>query len=128
MEIKITSLGLSDSFEIGMDQYKYIYKKPKDNDSWEVVYEYRRKPKTRKTSWCKDMTLLTESGLFSFAVDEDGKYWKKYKNNPCKEMIYEDQPKYELTCKIISTSRQCYWTEEYKTKIIIKRYCNLPLI
>ena len=128
MEIKIKSLGLNNGLEIGIDQYKNIYKKPKDNDCWEVINEYRRIPKTMKPSWCKDLTMLEEKGLFSFAVDKDGKYWKKYKNNPWKEMIYEDRPKHYLTRKIISVSPQCYWTEEYNTKTIIKRYCNNPLI
>ena len=59
-----------------MDQYKNIYSKSKDNDAWEVIHEYRRIPKTRKNS-CKHMTLLTEQGLLSFAIDKDNKYWKK---------------------------------------------------
>ena len=32
MEIEIKSLGLNNGLEIGMDQYKNIYSKPKDND------------------------------------------------------------------------------------------------
>ena len=128
MEIKIKSIGQSEGLEIGMDQCKNVYSKPRDNDCWKVVHEYRRVPKKRETSWCKDITVLAEKVLFTFAVDQDSKYWKRYKNYPWKEMIYVDPPKHYLTRKIISVSPECYWTEEHKTKTIIKRYCNLPLI
>ena len=126
MEIEIKSLALNNGLEIGMDQYKNIYSKPKDNESWEVIYEYRRIPTTRTSN--KNMTLPAEQGLFMFAVDKNGKYWKRYKHYPWKEMVYEDRPKYYITSKIVRTTEEFYWTQELKNKTVIKRPCNLPLI
>ena len=76
MEIEIKSLGLNNGLEIGMDQYKNIYSKPKDNESWEVIYEYRRIPKTRTSN--KNMTLLAKIKTASIEKDINiilGKKW-----------------------------------------------------
>ena len=125
MDIKIQTIGEHEGKEFGMDQHKNVYNRPVHTTAWNVVHEYRRIPKTRKTS-SEDMVLLAERGLFSFAVDKDGKYWKKYLHYPWKEMIYEDYPKYGLTSTIIGSLSQNYWTREFNGTFI-KRYCDIPL-
>ena len=125
MDIKIQSIGNHDGKEYGMDQYKNVYNRNILTTAWDVVHEYRRVPNTRQSS-SKDMKLLAERGLFSFAVDADGQYWKKYLHYPWKEMIYEDLPKYGLTSTIIGLLAQNYWSRE-PNGTIIKRYCDIPL-
>ena len=81
MDIKIQTIGGHEGKEFGMDQHKIVYNRPVHTTAWNIVHEYRRIPKTRKTS-SEDMVLLAERGLFSFAVDKDGKYWKKHLHYP----------------------------------------------
>ena len=80
----------------------------------------------QKKALTKDITLLSEIGSFSFGVDKDGKYWKKYLHYPWKEIIYKDYPKYGLTSTIIGSLSQNYWTRE-SNETIIKRKCDIPL-
>ena len=126
MDIKITALGVTEGNEIGMDQYKNVYQRPEKTTAWEVLHEYRRIPKTTKTSITK-MTIIGEYGLFKFAIDDNGKYWKKYLHYDWKEFIYKDLPKFGLTCSIIGSLGQNYWTQESKNGTIIKRHCEIPL-
>ena len=125
MDIKIQKLGEVEGKEVGMDQHKNIYDLPKHTTAWNVVYDYRRIPKT-KPPLSEEIMLLSESGLFSFGVDKDGKYYKKYLHYSWKEMIYKDYPKYGLTSTIIGSHGQNYWTRE-SNETIIKRKCDIPL-
>ena len=126
MDTKIKVLGVDKGYEVGMDQYKNVYSRPEKTTAWEVLHEYRRVPKTRKSDR-NDMKVTGEYDLFKFAVDSEGKYWKKYLNYDWKEFIFEDQPKYGLTCTIIHCLAQCYWTRESKSGVVIKRHCEIPL-
>ena len=107
MEIKITTLGVDKGMEIGMDQYKNVYNRPEKHTAWEVIHECRRIPKTRHSS-CFDMKIIGGNDLFTFAVDSDGKFWKKYLRYEWKEFIYEDLPKYGLMSTIIGCLMQHY--------------------
>ena len=126
MDIKINVLDVDRGYEVGMDQYKNVYSRPEKTTAWEILHEYRRIPKTRKSSH-KDMKIIGEYGLFKFAADNTGKYWKKYLNYDWKEFIYEDLPKYGLTCTIMGCLTQDYWTRESKNSTVIKRHCEIPL-
>ena len=125
MDIKIQTLGEVEDKEIGIDQHKNVYERPKHTTALNVVFEYRRLPKTKPPS-CEKIKILSESGLFIFGVDKDGKYWKKYLHYSWKEMIYEDYPKYGLTSTIVGSHGQNYWTRE-SNGVIIKRKCDIPL-
>ena len=126
MDIKINVLGIDKGQEVGMDQYKNVYSRPEKTTAWEVLHEYRRIPKTKESSR-KDIKIIGDYGLFKFAVDNEGKYWKKYLNYNWKEFIYEDLPKYSFTSTIIGCLTQHYWTRESTNGTVIKRYCELPL-
>ena len=125
MDIKIQILGEYEDKEWRIDQHKNIYDRPKYTTAWNVVHEYRRILKT-KPPLSEEIMLLSENGLFSFGVDKDGKYWKKYLNYCWKETIYEDYPKYGLTSTIIGSLSQNHWTRE-SNGTIIKRKCDIPL-
>ena len=125
MDIKIQILGEYEDKEVGIDQHKNIYDRPKYTTAWNVVHEYRRIPKTKPPT-SEEIMLLLENGSFRFGVDKDGKYWKRYLNYSWKEMIYEDYSKYGLTSTIIGLLSQTYWTRE-SNGTIIKRKCDIPL-
>ena len=114
------------AWKSGWINIKNVYSRPEKHTAWEVVHEYRRIPKTRYSS-SRDMKIIGGNNLFTFAVDNNGKFWKKYLNYEWKEFIYDDLPKYGLTSTIIGCLSQHYWTRESKNRTIIKRYCELPL-
>ena len=69
------------------------------------------------------MKLISENGYFSFAVDKNGKYWKKYKHFPWTAFSNGIAlPKYKMP-KIIATKNFNYWTKE-ANGTIIKRSCK----
>ena len=118
-EIKITPLGKLEEFEYGIDQFKNVYQRLVGKVSWECIFEYRRVPKTRRSD-SQEMSLIAEIGIFSFAKDCEGKYWKKIKNQVWTEFMNgQDKPKY-YRHKIIATKGKYYWSQQRKNKTIIK--------
>ena len=71
------------------------------------------------------MSLLVEVGMFSFAVDSKGRFWKKLRNSLWTEFTNGKEPPRYYMPKIIATKNCHYWTKEYKNKTIIKRQVNI---
>ena len=118
-EINIKSLGNFENSEYGIDQHKNVYSRLPGKVSWECIFEYRHVPKTRQGS-ASDMRLIAEIGLFSFAEDSEGNYWKKMKNQMWTEFTNGIEPPKYYMQKIIATKGNNYWVQERKNKTIIK--------
>ena len=112
-EIIITPLGKLEEFEYGIDQIKNVYQGLVGKVSWECIFEYRRLPKTRQSD-SQEMSLIAQIGIFSFAKDCEGKYWKKIKSQARTEFTDgQDKPKYYMH-KIIATKGKYYWSQQRK--------------
>ena len=119
IELEIKSIGKLQEFEYGIDQFKNAYKRLIGTVSWNCIFEYRRKPKTRASN-SKEMSLIAEIGIFSFAVDSEGKYWKKLENCDWTEFTNgEDKAKYFML-DVIATQGNYYWGKQKNNKTIIK--------
>ena len=68
IELEIKSIGKLQEFEYGIDQFKNVYKRLIGTISWNCIFEYRQKANTRASD-SKDMSLISQIGIFSFAVD-----------------------------------------------------------
>ena len=120
IELEITSLGKQEEFEYGIDQFKNVYQRLIGKVSWECIFEYRRIPATRPSN-SQDMSLIAEIGIFSFAVDSEGKYWKKLKNQVWTEFTDgKDKPKCFMH-KIIATQGNYYWEQQKNNKTIKRK-------
>ena len=122
-ELEITSLGNFEELEYGIDQHKNIYSRLPGKPSWEIIFEYRRKPKTRSSS--EGMTILAEISIFSFAIDSEGNYWKKMKDQLWTEFGSGIEPPKYYMQKIIATKGNHYWVQERKNKTIVKYRVNI---
>ena len=71
------------------------------------------------------MSLIAEIGIFSFAVDSEGKYWKRIKNQLWTEFTNGVEPPKYYMQKIIATKGNNYWVQELKNKTIIKHCVNI---
>ena len=123
-EIEIMSLGNFETLEYGIDQFKNVYKRLIGKVSWDCIFEYRRLPKIRARN-SKEMSLIVVIGIFSFAKDCEGKFWKKIKTQAWTEfMDGKDKPKYYMD-KIIATKGNHYWTQQKKNKTIFKHTVDI---
>ena len=125
MDIKITNLGVRDRKEIEIDQHKNVYERLCNTTAWSEIYAYRHIPTIKPSSYEKIRTIA-EKDLFCWGVDDEGNYWKKYKNYNWKKMMFEDQPKYGHSSSIVASRGQSYWTAE-ENGTIIGRDDEVPL-
>ena len=125
MDIKIINLGVDNRKEIGIDQHKNVYERLCNTTAWSEIYAYKNIP-TIKPSSCEKIRTTAEKDLFCWGVDEEGNFWKKYKNYNWKKMTFEDQPKYGLSSSIVASRSQRYWTAE-ENGTIIRRDDEVPL-
>ena len=125
MDIKIINLGVDNGKEIGIDQHKNVYERLCNTTAWSEIYAYKHIP-TIKPNSCEKIRTIAEKVLFCWGVDEEGNFWKKYKNYNWKKMTFEDQPKYGLSSSIVASRGQSYWTAE-ENGTIIRRDDEVPL-
>ena len=117
MDIKIINLGVDNGKEIGIDQYKNVYKRLCNTTAWSEIHAYKHIP-TIKPNSCEKIRTIAEKDLFCWGVDEEGNFWKKYKNYNWKKITFEHQPKYGLSSSIVASCGQSYWTAEENGTII----------
>ena len=125
MDIKIINLGVDNGKEIGIDQHKNVYEQLCNTTALSEIYAYKHIPKIKPSS-CEKIRTIAEKDLFCWGVDEEGNFWKKYKNYNCKKMTFEDQRKYGLSSSIVASRGQSYWTAE-ENETIIRRDDEVPL-
>ena len=118
-KLELKPLGRVVEHEYAMDQFKNIYKRLIGTILWECIFYYRRITKNRVSN-TKDMTLIGEIDNFSFAVDSEGKYWKKVGTNKWTEFSKnENRPRYFMH-EVIVTQADRYWTKQKNNKTIFK--------
>ena len=125
MDIEIKKAGEIDGKEYGIDQYKNIYERYVNTTAWFEIFEYRKKPGTKNPS-CEEIKIIKEKNFFYWSVDNNGDYWKRYKQYRWKKIEYEDKPKYGLSTSIIASRGQSYWTLE-PNGTVIRRDNDVPL-
>ena len=74
-----------------------------------------------KKSNTKEITIIQQRDFFYWGVDEDGNYWKRYKNYKWRKMEFKTHEQERIKNKVIYAEKDCYITRERNCKTKIKR-------